>query len=61
LTTNRVELSRYQVARNDRPSFYFAYIAEIDHLAEIQILARFQPSEYFTYLRMHDKTSFVVA
>jgi hypothetical protein len=61
LTTHRSELSRYQLARNDRPSSYFLYIAEIDHLAEIQILTRFMPSEYFSFLRMHDRTALTVA
>ena len=49
------------MARNDRPSFYFFYLAEIDHLAEIPILTRFEPSHYATYLRMHVDSSHMVA
>lgn len=61
LYTARAELNRFEIARNDRPSLYFLYLVDIDHLAEIPILTRFQPSEFGTFLRLHVETAFLVA
>ena len=52
LQTERVELTRYQIAQIGRPS-YFESLIEIDHLAEVPILSRFQPSQRATKLRLH--------
>ena len=60
LQTERVELTRFQIASTCRPS-YFESLFEIDHLAEVPILTRFQPSDPGTILRLHAQTAFVLA
>jgi hypothetical protein len=40
LMTERVELTRYQIAQIGRPS-YFESLIEIDHLAEVPIVTSF--------------------
>ena len=40
LSTERVELTRFQIAQIGRPS-YFESLIEIDHLAEVPIVSRF--------------------
>ena len=54
LHTERVELTRYQIAQIGRPS-YFESLIEIDHLAEVPILSSFQPSQRDTKLLLHDE------
>lgn len=60
LQTERVELTRDQVAQIGRPS-YFESLIEIDHLAEVPILSRFMPSQTETSLLLHRDTKLVVA
>lgn len=60
LMTERLELTRFQIAQLIRPS-YFENLLEIDHLAEVPILTRFAPSTFDTTLLMHVNTRFAMA
>ena len=55
LSTERIELTRFQVAQLIRPS-YFDETIEIDHLAEVPILTRFAPSDSATTMMIHYHT-----
>ena len=58
--TERVELTRYQVAATNRPG-YFDHLVQIDHLTEVPIVSRFALSEHGTVLRPHIDTLFTMS
>jgi len=55
LSSERIELTRFQVAQLIRPS-YFSEVVEIDHLAEVPVLTRWAPSDTATTILCHPGT-----
>jgi hypothetical protein len=53
-------MSRMQIAQIGRPS-YFETVLELDHLAEIPIVSRFQEAQRDTRLLIHREEKLSVA
>lgn len=58
--SERVELTRYQIAATNRPG-YFDDLVQIDHLSEVPILTRFHLSEHSTVILPHIDTLFTTS